>query len=279
MTRPILPPSGIPESLVSEVNALYRESASAEPPAVLDQRILAAARAEVSNARAGKAKRPMPWWKMWMSATSAIAVAVLGVSVSLRIMDQQERDLRQATSFDESRPAADKAPAGGAAIERPERPVSPPASRAKAKIELPSRADLAPPPPAAPQASPEKQTASRKEALRDDSVVAGSLNRSAEARQAPEVMAAPASAPAARPPAEALKKSGSRERDAAAKAEASAGLAASAPARLADDAATPEAWLKHVRDLRAAGRYAEAVQSLARMRVRYPEFVLPDDMK
>jgi hypothetical protein len=44
------------------------------------------------------------------------------------------------------------------------------------------------------------------------------------------------------------------------------------------DAATPEDWLKHIRELRAAGRSAEAAQSLARFRVRYPDAVVPDDL-
>jgi hypothetical protein len=44
------------------------------------------------------------------------------------------------------------------------------------------------------------------------------------------------------------------------------------------DAATPEAWLKQIRELRVAGRSAEAAQSLARFRARYPDYALPDDL-
>jgi hypothetical protein len=44
------------------------------------------------------------------------------------------------------------------------------------------------------------------------------------------------------------------------------------------DAATPEAWLNRIRELRAAGRGAEAAQSLVRFRARYPDFALPDDL-
>jgi hypothetical protein len=54
--------------------------------------------------------------------------------------------------------------------------------------------------------------------------------------------------------------------------------AADAVVQAAVDAATPELWLKHIRELRAAGRSAEAAQSLARFRARYPDFVLPDDL-
>lgn len=45
-----------------------------------------------------------------------------------------------------------------------------------------------------------------------------------------------------------------------------------------EDATTPEEWLKHIRDLRAAGREAEAARSLARFRLRYPDHVVPSDM-
>lgn len=45
-----------------------------------------------------------------------------------------------------------------------------------------------------------------------------------------------------------------------------------------DDATTPEAWLELIRKHRAAGRNAEAAQSLARFRMRYPDYVLPADL-
>ena len=249
MTHSAIPPPDVPDFLPGEanaLNALYRENACAEPPPALDQRILAAARDEVNNTSAVKAKRSRPWWKPWMTATSAIAVAVLGVSVSWRIMDEQERDLRKAMIVEEQSALADKAPTD-----------------------------------AAPQSSPAKSAVRKKEALKNETAVAGSLNKSAETgqalvrAQAPESMAAPA--PASAPVTE-LKKSRRAEVDD--QQERSEGRSAKdSVAKLADDAATPETWLQHIRDLRMAGRYTDAAQSLARMRVRYPDFVLPDDMK
>jgi len=44
------------------------------------------------------------------------------------------------------------------------------------------------------------------------------------------------------------------------------------------EAAGPQDWVRQIRALRAAGRDAEAAQSLSRFRVRYPDFVLPDDL-
>ena len=40
-----------------------------------------------------------------------------------------------------------------------------------------------------------------------------------------------------------------------------------------------KAWLKHIRELRAAGRSAESVQILLRFHIRYPDVVLPDDLR
>jgi hypothetical protein len=47
----------------------------------------------------------------------------------------------------------------------------------------------------------------------------------------------------------------------------------------ADDAATPQEWLERIRKLRAAGRNAEATQSLERFRKRFPNLALPDDLR
>jgi hypothetical protein len=41
---------------------------------------------------------------------------------------------------------------------------------------------------------------------------------------------------------------------------------------------TPEAWVEHVRSLRAQGREAEATAELAELRRTYPDFQLPPDL-
>jgi len=63
--------------------------------------------------------------------------------------------------------------------------------------------------------------------------------------------------------------------------EATAGPTHRAAAKsLAAPAVEPTAddWLRQIRELRAAGRVAEAAQSLARFRARYPDFPLPADL-
>jgi hypothetical protein len=295
MTRPILPQeTGVPQSAVKELHALFHEGSDAEPDLMLDQRILAAARADLAAGRRTQARRPSLWWKGWLAPASAIAVAVavLGLSLGWHVMDQQERDLRSEIN---AAVGAGKTADEGVGRAAPEvattetqssinlRPPSEPRAGSKAVQDLPS--------------AEQEQAAAR-----------------AARRQAtPASPAAPLPvAPAALPPlpvTEQLKKSGraadydlrqkreaddtgnaasglasgqgrieAKRRDASSSAVTAADLSSGSAASPADDAATPEAWLKRIRELRAEGRNAEAAQSLARLRVRYPDLVLPDDL-
>jgi hypothetical protein len=259
MTRPDRPPPlpDVPDSTVSELHALYREGAGAEPGPVLDRNILDAARAELRTAGALKSKRTAPRWKRWLAVTSTLAVGVLGLSLTWRVVDQDERDLRQTINAAKpSRDDADKAAKQslpGAVAEH----------AAKAAVG------------AAPGSSPARQDAA--------------ANEGGAASPAPR-----APAPTAPPPPAAARQSLERSkradldapakmRDASKAGDSAAAVASSADKREAeaeagDDAATPEAWLKHIRELRAAGRHAEAAQSLARFRARYPDSVVPDDL-
>jgi hypothetical protein len=296
MTRPILPPMPnapeVPEPTVSALHALYHEGATAEPGLTLDRSILEAARAELRTS--GATKRQTPWWKGWLPATSAIAAVVVGLSVTWRVMDEQERHLRE-----EMRAAQ----AEGGRTDK----------AAPAQRPAEAQPSLVAPAPAA-----EKSRRADSAVVREAPIGAAEL----EAKPAPAVITAPATpaAPAAMAPLlteEAVKKSQRAEknelrerRDASAamdsavtparqmgKLEAGAGVAGASAEKGADsfarpsagsvaksvaapavDAATPEAWLKQIRELRAAGRVVEAAQSLARFRTRYPDFALPDDL-
>ena len=44
-------------------------------------------------------------------------------------------------------------------------------------------------------------------------------------------------------------------------------------------ALSPEAWLAEIRELKRAGREAEWRESLARLRARYPDFPVPEDLR
>jgi len=278
MTRSTLP-SGpeVPESTLAALHALYREAASAEPGPGLDRSILAAARAELNAGRAAKARKPAPWWKRWLPLTSALAMALVGLSVTWRVMDEQERHLREEMKAAEAAgetlraPPAPRSTEAGSSISAVA-PVGETSRRVESDAAKDAPRRLAGP--AAPPAATATATAPAEPAPMPGKAMEKGLRAGPdelrERRDAPAV-AAPAASPA---PARALMKLEARSPGPA----ASGAGAADSIAPAAVDAATPEAWLKHVRELRAAGRSAEAAQSLARFRLRYPDFVLPDDL-
>lgn len=293
-SRPGVP--DVPESAASELQALYREASHAEPDAMLDRQILDAARAELRGAGAAKARRQPPWWKGWLPAASALAIALVGVSITWRVMDQQESDLRQemkaaeavrersvaapgsvapAQGATETSPLP-RAPAPLAEQERRAEPTTlknaPPGVPEPAATSAPvAPAPMVPMAPAVADEAMKKSGRSEKEDLRgrrDASAAVGAATGSASspARQAGKLEAGrPGAASSNETAADSL----------AAPAANSATKSAAAPAV---DGPSPEAWLRQVRELLAAGRSTEAAQSLARFRARYPDFVLPDDL-
>ncbi|NJD35542.1 MAG: hypothetical protein FIA96_12045 [Betaproteobacteria bacterium] len=289
MSRSALPPeTGVPEPGVSELHALYREAARAEPGPTLDKSILDAAQAELRSAGQSKARRQAPWWKGWLPAASALAIALAGLSLTWRVLDQQERDMRQEMKAAEAvrgptpEAAHSAAPAQGAA-DASSLPRVPAAAEKRRPTESPAIKDAPPgvsevapiPPPAAPAPT---APAGADEALKK--------SRSDE-KEAPRERrdASPATGATSSPARQAGKLEAGRL-GAASGGEAAADALAGPSANRAEksatlpppDAATPEAWLQHIRELRAAGRSAEAAQSLARFRERYPDFALPQDL-
>jgi hypothetical protein len=248
MSASAVPPEpDFSDPAMSELQALYGEAATEEPGPSLDRAILAAAHAELRPAVAPR--RQTPRWRNWFAATSAIAVAMLGLSLTWRVMDEQERELREEISAGQ---AATESASKTLPAELPA--AAKPASKApKPVLDVPvARSPVAAPAPARPPA--------------------------AEPLAFPAAPAAMAPAPA--PPQESMQKSRRAEADELREThDARAGsLAAPASALGKLDVLAPEAWLQQIRDLRAAGRNAEAAQSLARFRGRYPDFVLPDDL-
>jgi hypothetical protein len=292
--RGMPPPADLPETTVSELHALYRAGAASEPGAQLDQNILAAARADLRAAGASAARRHRPWWKAWLKPASVMAVAVLGLSLTWQVIDEQERDRRHEIGSARDQPkTADTAgqgaaaPPPGAAAPVNIAPAPAVAERAPAPADQPARARrqaAEPAAAAAPQAFPAQEEAGKSKA----GATSGSV-------------AQPARAPLPALPATPAEKKNLRAGDARAKDErGDAAASGSAPAadkreaegrvgpsaaeadalgKAAPAAATPQAWLQQIRELRAAGREAEAAQSLARFRVSYPDFVVPDDLK
>ena len=82
----------------AEVDRLYHavvvERADEQPSPQLDQRILAAAHAEVAQTKATK-KVGQPWWRRYFAPASAVIVALFGLTIAWRVMDEQELAQRQ----------------------------------------------------------------------------------------------------------------------------------------------------------------------------------------
>lgn len=280
MTR-LVPPAESEDSqtTVDALHALYRDAAGDEPAPALDRAILDAARAEVRPG--GASKRRTPWWKRWLPATAALAVAVMGLSLTWRVMDEQERRLREEMAAPKAaHDSAEQAPAAERPIAAPRLPDAAAPAVATTRRDEPAATIDAPPrvsgslatPAPAPAAEPVPREALKK-------------SRRAESEQMPERRDVDAAAESV---AGGMRQAGKLEAKSLGAAsgadEAAPNLArpatqpASVPAVPVADAATPDAWLKRIRELRAAGRHAEALQSLARFRLRYPEFALPDDL-
>jgi hypothetical protein len=277
MTRSTLPPnSDVPESTVSELHALYHEAAGSEPGPTLDRSILDAARAELRTDRQTRdaTRRQAPWWKAWLAATSGIAVVVVGLSVTWRIMDEQERRMHEEMNAAEDLRdrAVRAAPPEHPADARSAINVQPSAAVKSSRIESTAVQDApagvpepvaspvaAAPAPAAPAAMAPMHA--EEAAKKGQRVELDQLRGSRDASAAPGSGSGPAGA------------TGKFEAE-----RRTVGASSAAAADSMAEPATPDAWLKHVRTLQAAGRSVEAAQSLDRFRTRYPDFVLPDDL-
>ncbi len=273
----------LPDPATDSLRSLYREAATDEPGPALDGLILDAARSELEAARAVRARRPAAWWKSWLPATTAIAAVLIGVSVTWRVMDEQERRLRQEMNAAEApeRAVPRKADSGAADEATPgtarragnaTRDAAPAPAAGIAVQDFPATAPAAAPATLPPVADSESKKSRPMEgdALRE--------------RRDAGIAADTATSAAGNAPAATARQAGKLEAAApglGATGEATAGPSHRAAAKsLAAPAIEPAAddWLRQIRELRAAGRGAEAAQSLARFRARYPDFPLPADL-
>lgn len=268
---------GGPERDSGAIDALYRAGADAEPPPALDRAILAAAQAELATAHRERARRASPGWRRWLPATTAVAALVIGLGVTLRVMDEQERRFHEdaigaaAPSVAVPVPRQAPAPPATAETDRLDKAKAAPVSQAPRAVAPERAVPVASEAVAVPaEAASMPPVEARKKELRPEAPPA--LVRPEPAARAESTLrdAAPratgaldAAVPA---PAQALRESSAGAARPAAKAAASA------------DIAGPEAWLSRIRELKAAGRVAEAAQSLARLRERYPGVVIPADL-
>ena len=284
-----------PEPSENELLALYHEASDAEPGPLLDQRILAAAKAELLLDHK-RSQRSVPWWKSLLIPVTTVAIGVLGVSLTWRVVDQEERELRAITSQTNDAVVA-QAPAETVSTPSP----SPVAALRKEPRVAAKTADK-PVLPEVKKYSPARQDEAKAKAQAQPLDSARLASPAASVSATPAPMAVPQSvqqAPAQERSADAVAPQVTGEigeSSPAGKAEMAAPAAkrrlddrraasadmpsnsAKGASGMADDGETPEAWLKHIRELQSAGRDAEAARSLARFRVHYPDHVLPADL-
>ncbi len=248
-----------------ELGALYRAAAQEAPSPGLDARILAAARDAATPPREAAANlRPKSWTQRWRIPVALAATVLMTSTLTLLVrehgVDSDETMLpRQAPAARKSEavaPAASAsvAPASPAPQPAPQQSIS--GTERKAKAAAPSREDRG-----------EANTAKDQLAdhPREDPRDPPQSDRAAE-RAAPPVAESTAGAAAM------------RSAPATARANASAESAAR-PALSGTLERSPEQWLEEIRQLRREGRAAEAEARLAEFRKRYPQFLLPQDLK
>jgi hypothetical protein len=97
-----------------------------------------------------------------------------------------------------------------------------------------------------------------------------------DARSAPELrqQARPMQAPAAASAAGALSESGATLQGSGVTAAIASPLAVSEAKER-----TPEKWLEDIRKLRTEGKMTEVDRELAEFRKRYPDYILPEDLR
>ncbi len=229
----------------------YREASQAEPAKLLDDRILAAARAAVAPKRQRRSR-----WFAWAIPLSTAAVLVLAVTLILDMQRQAPpHGLEGLPAETPSLTMNDSAPAAKAEAEHiaspAKREVTPGASAARPG---PARAEEAAPPAIA---TPEANPFPAQRAARQAAALAESRNAAAAGSVAVE------SSPAF---------------GAAAKAQSAAPDTSTVEA---DHAPTsgPEVRVREIRRLLREGRDEEAHKALLGLRRQYPDYPLPDDLK
>ena len=274
----------------NELQALYREAGGDLPTPESDQRIIAAAHADLRAGARHSAYRAN-WLKRWLPATSAIAVALLGVSMAWRVVDHEVRELPDEPALHEHGNAAAPGPESEWTTHAvPALPVTSESRRSTAEAARPAAgkpsakanvADTLKRAPATLTPPPAPPTTTRGLVRHDKSEAEQPLAESMGARLTPRAAASalpnsqgksadilqPSSQPDSLPNSQPDSRPDSRP--------------GSPPGALHERAAEPtdmQAWIGKIRALRAAGRDLEADESLARFRERYPAFVLPGDL-
>lgn len=245
----------------SRLRGLYRQLADEQPPAALDERILEAAR----EAARGSREQPSgaaPFSTNWYHFASLAAVLVMCVGVVSLLVDEAGRPLLdRGDRFSEEMLRIEKQP--GSRESRGAMRGAPPQRPAQKTLESPTAEALAAPKANAPGAARPDMPAEKAEAPAPAAMLQGSVKRplGSTSGALPRSPAGEDQTPR-RQAADATTASAAAALD---KDQTEAGAAA--PGRR-----DPQTWLRQIRDLRDAGRWREADESLAAFRKAYPDY-------
>jgi hypothetical protein len=301
-----------PDSRDPRLDAAYRDAATDEPPAAIDERIRAAARRAVAagpqslEARA-RAEAQRSWIARWRVPVSIAATVVVAVTLSYMVQDETVKKapidgLPRSTSPQ----AVAVAPVEDAKAPVPAAAQTPDLAQVERAAKVASQRGAAADTKSAnllERDTTERPPSISAPARADGPAANGMLAKEAERRQAAGELASPASPP---PPQARIAPAETHATPAAAaSAPPPAPMAKPAPARdLAEPAGrdrafadrpgrmergaasysaeqkprTPEEWLEELRRLKAAGRTDELAKELVEFRKRFPDYKLPADL-
>lgn len=258
-----------------EVSRLYRQQATAEPSAAIDQRILSAARAALAEQQTGAppavAHQP-GWWQRWRTPLALATTVLLSLSLVL-VGEQPPAPAPSASRPEQARTAKhtdDRGTVGRAAVG-----ASPPADQPQAAAAPAAAAG----PPAATAGANAALTGSSEGDRRQqaDAAPASLANESA-------LQAAPAAKLGSRrAPAAAVGAGAARDDEApvdpSPTAERASGLAVPANANPdpRSEGQRAAAWLDEIAALRRAGRIDDAERELREFRRANPGYPLPKE--
>jgi resuscitation-promoting factor RpfA len=292
-----------------DIDAAYQETPREEPPRALDERILAAAHRAVA-ARPASIGRTFA--QRWRVPVALAATVVLSATVTLMVYESERvPPVLEELRSDETRSnqtQSDKTSPEKARVDR----VAPAAAPARSVPEQESGAHGSKPlelresgrtePQSQPRAPVDEDL--RRQAQEPKSERAISNEAKGAAAPFPAEPPRPASAPPA--PAESRTPTAPREKDAEqplAKKRAASGASqpegsvgtmreralADRPADRADRDSgigvaesalrTPEDWVAEIRRVKLAGRIDEANRLVMELRVRFPDYALPEDLR
>jgi resuscitation-promoting factor RpfA len=275
------------------LDSAYRDTPRDEPPSALDDRIRAAARRAVgasprSLEAEAQAQRRRSFLARWRTPVSIAATVVLAVTLTLMILEEEQRprydgpastlsqepapeaptsESGRVGAMQDARPGEDQkamkqkgATSPSPQAQQPARPSSPPQAREERFTAAPQT----------PQAEPAPVPRETLERRRSAPPVPGASTDSAAAA-APPVLERDSTRGSAPAPdvSEPLRRDRALERPARAHREAAS---TNAPPR------SPDEWIEAIRRLKTQGLDAEATAEIAEFRRRYPDYTLPPDL-